>query len=420
MSFVAPWMLAVGALATVGVVLLHLLSTRRPPLLELPTARFVPESDVRAVARTSKPTDLLLLLLRALSLLLIAAGFAQPIPDAPGPALRTVVALEWTTALTDAEAARAEAQRRLGEGDALVVFDTAARAIDARALAELPPPTVRRASLSPMYVAARDAAREIARGADSLRLVVVSAFSADALDAATPAFRAAWAGRAEYQRLSAVADTASATQPTLLPADVNDPLAPALRIVSARRGAQALRVRRDSVAASADSAWLSAERDAVLILWPRRSADSLRADAVTMLDFPAATLAAPLTRGAVPEGRVLARWRDGSPAVTERSFGLGCVRHVGVGIPDAGDLTLRTPFGDFLEGLLAPCGGRREVALADSALSSALDEGPLASAASFINDGRERSPLTPWLLAAGVLLLIAEQLLRARTRTEVA
>lgn len=450
MSFVAPWMLFAGAAASLGVVLLHLLSTRRPPVVALPTARFVPESDVRAVARTSKPTDLLLLLLRVLAILLIALGFAQPIPNAPGPAVRSVVALEWTTALEDVESARREAQQRLATGDALVLFDTAARVIAADELAALPAPTVRRASLSPMYVAARDAARSIARGADSLRLVVLGAHTADAIDAATASLRAGWLGRVERVMLQARADTAPSTAVQLLPVDANDPLLPALLLLRANRGAHSVRIQRVTAGAAsaagaagagdaasaagaggaasaagagdaswlstADSVWLANERDAVLILWPRLAGDSLRPDAVIALDGDAATLVAPTARREVPEGRVVARWRDGTPAVTERVVGGGCARSVGVLLSERGDLTLRTPFTHFLDVLVAPCGGRRDAALADSALRTALDTGALASAKSFVNDGESRSPLAAWLLAAGLLLLIAEQALRARTR----
>ncbi len=57
MSFLAPWMMAAGVLAAMGVFALHLLTTRRPPAVMLPTARFVPESEVRAVARASRPTS---------------------------------------------------------------------------------------------------------------------------------------------------------------------------------------------------------------------------------------------------------------------------------------------------------------------------------------------------------------------------
>lgn len=415
MSFVAPWMFAAGVAAALGVVALHLLSTRRPKAALLPTARFVPESDVRAVARTSKPTDVLLLTLRALAVLFVGLGFAQPIPNAPGPRVRSVVALEWTTALADVEAARAEARARLLGGDALVLFDTAARVMDAAALDALPAPIVRRATLSPMYVTALDAARAIARGADSLQLVVLSAYSADAFDAATGRLREEWPGRVEYVSLPAVADTAPAPRVQLLPVDLSDPLAPALRALPLERGAHPVRIQRD-VMTAADSAWLAGNRGAVLLHWPRQFTDSVRPDGVALTDASGVTLVAPLGRLALRGVtiQVLARWRDGSPAVTESALGEGCVRSVGIGIFEAGDLTLRAPFGHFLAGLVTACGGRREVALSASAFATARDTGPLASAVAFVGSQRDRSALTPWLLATALLLLLAEQFLRRR------
>lgn len=435
MSFVAPWMVAAGIAAAIAVLALHLLSVRRPPMALLPTARFVPASDVRAVARTTTPTDLLLLALRVLAALLIGLGFAQPLPNAPGPLLRSVVALEWTTALEDVDAARRSALEQLGSGDALVIFDTAARIVDPTELGALPAPTVRRASLSPMYIAAQDAARTIARGADSLRLLVLSAHSADAADAATAVLRGAWPGRVDRVGLRAAVDSAEAPPVQLQPADATDPLAPALRALPLARGGHPVRVQRDALT-TADSTWLGENRGAVLLLWPRQFADtSVRADGVALLDGAGASLVTPLARltptGAKragspyvsnppTEGRVLARWRDGTAAVTERSVGEGCLREVGIGIPESGDLTLRIPFSDFLSGLVSPCGGRREVPLSHAALTTASDAGPLASAAAFVADGAERSPLTPWLLGAAVLLLLVEQILRQRQRAEAA
>lgn len=419
MSLLAPWMFVAGVAAALGVVALHLLSTRRPPVAVLPTARFVPESDVRAVARTSKPTDLLLLALRTLALLLIGLGFAQPLPNAPGPRVRSVVALEWTTALLDVEAARRAALERLADGDALVLFDTAARQMDPAALEREPHPTVRRAAFSPMYAAAQAAARTIARGADSLRFVVLSARPADAVDAATSALRATWPGRVEPVALIAQADTARSPSPQLLPLDATDPLAPALRALPVARGAHRVRVQRGALDAS-DSVWLNESPGAVLIHWPRQARDRVSADAVTMFDAQGGTLVAPLSRMARSEGRVMARWRDGAPAITESQIGSSCIRSVGVGLPEAGDLTLRAPFRRFLESLVAACGGRRDVALADSQLVTVADAGPLASAADFIGEANERSILTPWLLAAALLLLIAEQILRRRQRAEAA
>jgi hypothetical protein len=388
----------------------------------------VPESDVRAVARASRPTDVLLLVLRALAVLAIGAAFAQPVPDAPGAQVRTVVALEWTTAVADVEAARAQAKAYLSRGNALVVFDTAARELPLEALDTLSPPSplLRRATLSPMFVRARDAGMRIARGADSVRLVVLSGVSADGLDAATQTMRAAWPGRVEVVRLAVQADTSAA--PTLEVSGMlpEDPLQPALAALRAGRGTHGVRFAR-AEASAADSAWVREVPGAVLVLWPATAAsadvaregsidpraDTVVAAGVVALDGgDAIPLVAPLMRRPVPEGRVVARWRDGTPAVTERVYGNGCVRSVGVGIPMAGDLTLRPPFAHFLEAMLAPCGGARGAVLPDSALPWLHAEGVLADGPTLAAAAPTSSPLTKWLLLIATLLLAVEQVVR--------
>lgn len=432
MSFLAPWMMVAGIAAAIAVFALHLLTTRRPPAVMLPTARFVPESEVRAVARASRPTDLWLLVLRALAVLAIGAAFAQPIPDAPGARVRTVVALEWTTAVRDLDSARALARSYVARGNALVLFDTAARELPADALDTLSPPSpmLRRAALSPMFVRARQAGTRIARGADSVRLVVLSGVSADGLDAATPRWRAAWPGRVEVVPLAVHADTLVASPLDVSGLLADDPLRPALASLPAARGAHGVRLIRTAPSA-ADSAWVYEVPGAVLVLWPASAAsadaaregpvdvraDTVMAAGVVALDGGAALpLVAPLMRRVVPEGRVIARWHDGTPAVTERVHGNGCVRSVGVGIPAAGDLALRPPFAHFLEAMLAPCGGRRGAVLPDDALPWLHAEGALADASSLAVASSTESPLTKWLLALALMALAFEQLVRRMSR----
>ena len=431
-SFVLPWIFGLGVATAVGVVALHLLSTRRPPQRPLPTARFVPESDLRAVSRTSRPTDLLLLALRVLAVLLIAAAFAQPIPDRPGPAQRRIVALEWTTAMIDVEATRARAQALLGDGDALVVFDTAARIVDAAELATLAPPTVRAAALSPMLVAVRDAAGTIARGADSLAVTLLSAVPAEAWDDATTALRASWPGRVDVEIVAAEQDSVTRRDVRVLPADADDPLVAAVGLLMDATRAMAtgadvasaetggpVRIRRSS-ALPEDSMWLASTPRGVLLQWPRARDAALAPDGLLASLGESAALVAPLGRRelAASDGasRVIARWRDGAPAATEREMGQGCMREIGVHVPERGDVTLRAPFAQLLAVLLEPCGGRRTAA-SEAAVAALEGEGPLAAAAAFERDA-EASPLTPWLLVAALLLLVAEQWWRRRAVTE--
>jgi hypothetical protein len=412
MTLLTPLAFALGAIAAAAVVALHLLTTRRPPPMPLPTARFVPRSEARAVARASRPTDLLLLALRALAVLLIGLAFARPVLDAPGPSVRTVVALERSRAVAEPAAAEAIAREAVGTGGALVAFGREAAEWDTDAL----PVSADAAhgALSPALVAARRAGARIARGADSVRLVVVGALAEGSLDAATEALRAAWPGRVEFIRVGAVVDSAHAPAPQLRTPLADDPLAPAVAALPAARGAQEVRIVRGTAGAP-DSAWARGA-GRVLVLWPVGAAADARAAGVITTGRTPVPLVAPLARLGVPdEGRVLARWNDGAPAVTEHALDGGCVRHVGVGIPVAGDLTLRAPFVRFLAAMVEPCGGARRAPLPDSVLTRLAGDGPLSSARVLAaGAAADADRLAFWLLALALVLLVAELAVRGR------
>jgi len=282
-------------------------------------------------------------------------------------------------------------------------------------------------SLSAGLVAARTAAERIAPGADSLRLVLVSPLVAGSVDAATPALRASWPGRMEIVRVPAAEDTARVTPARLVTPLDDDPLAPALDRLGALRGAHEVRVVRGAVSA-ADSAWAQG-RGRVLLAWPARFDEPVAATGVTA--FPqgagaAATVVAPFARLAQPLGvaaaaanaasaRILARWNDGVPAAHQEPLGAGCIRHVGIGIPLAGDITLRAPFARLLDVLTEPCDGRIGAALVLADSSAAWLEGgsasPLASArviaAAALGAGAV-SRLPAVLLTIALALLLAE------------
>jgi hypothetical protein len=422
MSFLAPWAFVAGVVAAAGILALHLLTTRRPPPAPLPTARFVPESDVRAVARARKPTDLLLLALRVMAVLAIGTAFARPVLDAEGPSVRTIVALEWTRAVADTAEALRLARAEISEGGAVIVFDTAARELTlSDSLRELSAPSVAQAELSPVFPAALAAAERIARGADSVRLVLVSALSAGALDAATHAWREAWPGRIDVRTLRAVVDTARGPAIVFRSPLADDPLAPAIARARANRGAHPIRVVRGPVSDD-DGRWLTASGNGVLFMWPAL-ADSTLPDAVTVFGANGTmTLVAPLQRDAVgveSGKRVLARWRDGAPAVTEMDRGGSCVRSTSVRLPVAGDLTLRESFAELLDRVLEPCGGARSLPL-DSAGGAFLTRpGALAPAQALVQRTLGNRTLPLVLLALAALLLGVEQLLRRRAAAEV-
>jgi hypothetical protein len=423
MSFLAPWLLVAGALGAAGIVALHLLTTRRPPPAPLPTARFVPESDVRAVARARRPTDLVLLALRALAVLAIGAAFARPVLDAEGPSVRTIVALEWTRAVADTGEALRVARAELGAGGAVIVFDSAAREVPiADSLHDLQSPQAAVGALTSVFPAAIAAADRIARGADSVRLVIVSPFSAGSLDAATHAWRDAWPGRIDVRIVRAAADTAIGSRIALRSPLSDDPLSPAIERARRDRGAHGLRVVRGALN-EADVQWLDASPGRVVLLWPA-PADSVGPDAVTAFGATgAATLVAPMQRAPVADDiagtRVVARWRDGTPAATERVQGEGCIREIGVRLPVAGDLTLREPFAAFLDALLAPCGGARAAALDEGAAAFLTRPGELASAIALVQRTLGHRTLPLLLLAFAAALLATEQVFRRRAAAEL-
>ncbi len=449
MSFLAPIMLAAGAIAAAAVVALHLLTTRRPPTAVLPTARFVPVSDARAVARSSRPTDLFLLACRVLAVLLLGAAFAQPVLDLPGPSVRSVVMLDRSASVADAKAAARLAGERLTAGGALVVFDTVAHEQSVDTTDGAPSASPRAAPragpgiLSAALVVATRAGRRVARGADSVRLVLISPLAEEEFDAATDALRAEWPGGIEIVRVAAVTDAARRGEVRLVSAIADDPLAPAIaRLDVARRAVARRAVAREAhevrivraAPSVADSAW-AREPGRVLVFWPSPRETVPVADGVTAFGLRTATIVAPLVRmpldgssgsprrrvarempsaPAVPS-RVIARWRDGTVAATESPLAAGCVRSVGVGIPLAGDLTLRAPFDRFLDAMVEPCGGARGRAVTDSVARRLSGGAQMASARHLAAGATADRGAAGLLLSLALVALAAEWLLRRRS-----
>jgi len=78
MSFLFPGFLVAAGLVSAAVVVLHFLVTQQPRSEDLPTVRFVPDVPARSTSVAIKPSDLLLLLVRVLTIMAIGAAFAQP------------------------------------------------------------------------------------------------------------------------------------------------------------------------------------------------------------------------------------------------------------------------------------------------------------------------------------------------------
>jgi hypothetical protein len=409
-TLLAPWFLAAAGLAALGVVALHLIAVQRPPEAPLPTARFVPDAPARARSRTPRPTDRWLLLLRVLAVLLAGLAFARPVREPERQAVRRVLVVDRSRAVGSAGELRDSVAAWLRPGDALVLFDTAARAVPrpaAESLATLTPSGAP-ARLSAGLVAGLRAAAAVRDSTDSLELVLVSPLAREGVDAATLAVRREWPALVHLVRVRGATDSAGRAIDARV--DASDPLAVAAAGV--RGGADARLVR---AAGAADSAF--ARAGGMLLVWPDSlpTGWSMRAVADTVGAVVAgdASVVAPFPRAwQAPAGVAPARWVDGAPAALETPLGRGCVRTVGVPVADAGDLVLRPAFRRFVTVLAAPCGGARDLASASEELARALRGSGAARAAARGTGGPRASSLAPWLLGAAILLLLGEPLLR--------
>lgn len=424
MTFLAPWALFAGIVVAAGLVVLHLVARQRPAAYPLPTARFVPERRSLVRRASWRPRDLLLLLLRVLLVLSAAMAFAQPVLAPRRRGRARVLMLDRSAAMTDPAAAIRRAREIANDGVPtwLVTFDSAAVSSAAPAsvrLDSLAGDTVRRStavgSLSAAFVAARRTGAQLGRGADSVELVLVSALSQSEWDAATDSLRVLWPGAVRVERARAAVDTAGA--PALERAiGVTDVLGPALvdRVVQA--SAHGVRVLRRA-AAAADSAF--ARDGGVVVRWDSIGARHAEPAALAMGDDVVVASLAPFALP--PGGLVLARWSDGTSAAVERPLGSGCLREVGVGVPVAGDLPLRSSFRRIVNGLTAACIGHRAASgpLLDSARAARIAGGAgAARGASLTGRDQRTSPVTPWLLGVALACALAELALR-RDRADV-
>ena len=468
MTWLLPWALGAAAAAALAAGVLHLLARDRPPRWLLPTARFVAAGHARATRRTMTPRDRLLLALRVLALLLAGAAFAGPVLHPEGGSVARVVVLDRTQPASRA-AALDSARARVGAGDRLVlvdsfvgmvapgrerqVLDSLAWAdsamVEAAGIGGAPPqstPAWEPPTMSAALVAAVRAAASVAPSTDSVGLTIVAA--APRRDAALVSVRALWPGRADVVTIPIAVADSSHPGALLVRGAVSDAVVAGARLAGARltggrlavtprqgdaptgaspspagapsaRGG-ALLVRGSATAG--DSAF--AARGGMLLVWPVQAPDTAttasRRDTVGGFVMANAAVIFRTVRSHVPPpGRSVAHWIDGAPAVTEMPHGAGCIRTAAIGIPGAGDLTLRPSFQRAIRQLLAPCGvARTGAAMRDSLQALLAGSGPLAPAG-VMRAPMTRSPATPWLLAAALVLLLLEPLLR-RPRREPA
>ena len=422
MTWVLPSALAIAAVACVALIAAHFIARDRPVAEPFPTARFVPDRRIHARTTSIALSDLLLLLLRIVAVAALGLGIAGPIVAGARGRIARIVLVDRSRSVFSLDELR-DSVRAAGAADVLIVFDSATRPLTAARAIDSVQKSRAIGSLSAALAAAHANAGSLASRADSIEIALVSPLSVEEMDAATLSIRALWPGRLRVMRVRP--DTASIGGPFAveLSGDPNDPVVAGLSLLP--RASAPVRVVRGRLTA-ADSAW-GREAGRVLVHWP--SADSsadwpkrATIDAIGGVASSTGAIVARLPRLWSVNGRAIARWSDGEPAVVEHPFGAGggCVRDVAVIVDPASDVTLRQPFRDFSRALLAPCGGARTFAPVDSAVLSRLEgAGPLATARNFRGAGDEASRFTPWLLALGAVLLLVELALRRSVRTAV-
>lgn len=415
MTLLAPvWMLA-GIAAALGVLALHFIARQRPAPMILPTARFVPDVPARAASRAPRPTDLLLLLMRAVAALLLGLAFAGPLLRPQRVPLMRVVMLDRSVAVSSPDSAAAAALTQLRPGDVLVPFDTAVRVVSWAEGDTVPAATEAPADFGAALLVAIREARSLSPHADSIELVLVSPMDAGSWNVAVLPIRDLWPGRIRVvQTPGAVQD--SMVRRIELRAEAGDPLTATLALAGGASENGTVRLVRDAPTA-ADSAW-ARDSNGVLVQWPRDSAGPFDS---ALLPGSGAVVArnvvavAAWQRRQLPEGRAIAWWADGSPAAIENPLGGGCVRSVAIGVPEAGDVALARSTQRLLNALTLPCGTPAPAGpVADSIVEHVAGSGPLVAGTRLVRAGAHRSPATPWLLAAGLALLLLEWMARRR------
>ena len=378
-SFLHPGFLYAASAAAAVVVALHFLVAEQPRAGMLPTVRFFPDVEVRSTTLTVRLSDLLLLLLRVLTLLLIGAAFAQPRLKPSRAAVMRILAIDESRGAA-LDAVGDSAAKYLPGAAVVVRFDSSAREISPK---QAPLSTVREKSggskrgsiSSALIVALRAASRERER-ADAIELILVSPFLAEEFDSATNSIRALWPGGIRLVRVP------TAEEPTHL--------------------------TRSATLEWADSA--------ASPVWVKRALPDtiggLATDSgVVVYPFQRKWRAAEITGDA----RVVARWVDGEPAIIEAASDSGCARSTSVPLPTRGDAILRTSFSRLLESLHAPCAALRSYALAsDAELALLAGSARLAPTSAIPPVATRMTPLVPWLLGAALLLTLLELPLRRR------
>jgi len=422
MTFLAPGFFFASLVVAAAVVALHFIVTQQPTAAVLPTARFVPNLPATATARATRPSDLLLMLLRVLLVLAVGAALARPIFKPSRGATARVILVDASSSVGDIQAVRNNALQYYREGDVVLVFDSAARTVSGsisdslHAIAK----TDRRGNLSGALISALRAGSALRDKADSVELVVISPLASDEFDAATDSIRSLWKGRARVVTSGTRGGLTEVKREIQLETS-GDVLAVTLSKVVP---SSAVRIARSGLIDD-DLRWAS-EASAAAVDWPasmrpRRATPRAKPDTIGAVVAGRATVVAAFPRqwmysaDSIRGARVVARWTDGEPAAIEWNEGKGCVRSVAVPVNPIGDFLLRSSFVRFAAEITRGCFNNSiSPAVTPAQIASLTGTDGLAARDSFEPRGDIRSLLAPWLLALAMVLAIAELFVRRK------
>lgn len=419
MTFLAPYFLWIGLAVSAITAALHFIVTRQPQSEPFPTARFVPDISVEAVSRARQPNDLLVLLLRLLAIMSIAAAFSGPILSPKRASTTRIILADLSKSSADISAVRDSAAKYFRPTDVLIGYDSFPRLLPAPDSIQTIQHGADVGRLSAALVSAIREGTRISERADSLSLVAISAFPSQSWDAATDTIRSLWPGAIQVVSVALSTSSESPQVAKVAPQlAAEDPLGYALALAAKQPHADQIRIVREgsqpptaAPAAGLTLHWPSAQRP----LFARQSAATVHgalrtADAVVVAPF--------LTRWDFPPDSVqglsvIARWEDGSPAAVQRNDGSRCERSANIPVPAKGDLVIRPEFVSVVQRLISPCASLSSFSPASVAALSSLQGGTAAAAReSFPPSRSRRSPYTLWLLIAGAVFLVAEQFAR--------
>jgi hypothetical protein len=413
-TFLAPGFFIASLAVAAGVIALHFIVTRQPRAGILPTARFVPSLPATATAKHTRPSDLLLMLLRVLLVLAAGAGLARPILKPSRGAEARVILADGSRSTRDRTSLRDSVKSLYRNHDALILFDSTARAVNGPDSMEV---SNAKGNLGAAMIAAQRAASALRDRADSIELVIVSPFAAEEFDNATLQIRQLWPGRARLVNIGSGPDS-SIVKSLDVKAAADDPIQIASGFARRFPDVNALIVRDGSTPASAANRaivyWPAAGR-------PRGAVQRAKADLIGGVGSGSNLVVAPFERkwifnpDSIRGATVVARWINGEPAAVEWNQGSACVRSVAIPVAAKGDLVLRDDFSRLVASLAGECGSVAALKPADPQLVEGL-RGPasLASRGSFPPRGDVRSTIAPWLIALAIALAIAELFVRRR------